>query len=93
MVHYSGVSIIDLKQVNISFQKLIPEKSGKVTCLTIQKAPTRKSFKGDHWILPELKQLVTQTNHKKSLISLMADITLRYTAKTRFANLHKIPFI
>ena len=65
MVHYSGVAIIDLKQVNISFQKLIPEKSGKVTCLTIQKAPTRKSFKGDHWILPELKQLVTQTNHKK----------------------------
>ena len=93
MVHYSGVSIVDFKQVNISFQKLIPEKSRKVTYLTIQKAPTRKSFKGDHWILPELKPIFTQTNHKKSLISLMADIALRYTAKTKFANLHKIPFI
>ena len=93
MVHYSGVSIIDFKQVNISFQKLIPEKSRKVTYLIIQKAPTRKSFTGDHWILPELKPIVTQTNHKKSLISLMADIALRYTAKTKFSNLHKIPFI
>ena len=45
------------------------------------------------WILPELKQPVTQTNHNKSLIFLMADIALRYTVKTRFANLHKIPFI
>ena len=97
MVHYSGVSIIDFEQVNIgwdlpgNFQKLIPKKSGKVTCLTVQK--TRKIFKGDHWILPELKQLVTKTNHNKSLIFLMADVALRYTVKTRFANLHKIPFI
>ena len=37
-------------------------------------SPTCKIFKGDHWILPKLKQLVTQTNHNKSLIFLMADI-------------------
>ena len=72
-----------------SFLKLIPEKSGKVTCLTIQKAFT--NTKDFHCILPEL--LVTQANHNKSLIFLMADIALRYTVKTRFANLHKIPFI
>ena len=95
MVHYSGVSIADFEQVNIgwdlsgSFQKLIPEKSGKVTCLTIQKAFTNTFFKGDHWIVPELKQLVTQAKHNKNLIFLMADIALRYTVKTSFANLHK----
>ena len=82
MLHYSGVSIVDLEQVNItwdlsgSFQKLISEKSGKVTHAWQFKwlSPTRKIFKGDHWILPELKQPVTQTNHNKSLIFLMADI-------------------
>ena len=74
-----------------SFLKLIPEKSGKVTSLTIQKAFT--NAKDFHCILRELKQLVTQANHNKSLIFLMADIALRYTVKTRFANLHKIPFI
>ena len=72
-----------------SFLKLIPEKSGKVTCLTIQKAFT--NTKDFHCILPEL--LVTQANHNKSLIFLMADIALRYTVKTRFSNLLKIPFI
>ena len=56
-------------------------------------SPTCKIFKGDHWILPKLKQLVTKTNHNKSLIFLMAHVALRYTVKTRFANLHKIPFI
>ena len=30
---------------------------------------TRKFFRGDHWIVPELKQLITQTNHNKNLIS------------------------
>ena len=68
----------------------IPEKSGKLTCLTIQKASTtRKFFKRDHWIVPKLKQLFTQTNHNKNLIFLMADIALRYTIKTSFGNLHK----
>ena len=67
----------------------ILEKSGKVTCLTIQKAFTNTFSKGDHWIVPELKQLVTQTNHNKNLIFLMADIALRYTVKI-FENLHKI---
>ena len=52
-------------------------------------SPTRKLFKGGRWIVPELKQLVTQTYHNKNLIFLMADIALRYTVKTRFANLHK----
>ena len=65
----------------------IPEKSGKVTCLTIQKA--FKFFKGDHWIVPELKQLVTQTKHNKNMIFLIADIPLRYTVKASFANFHK----
>ena len=54
---------------------------------------TRKIFKRDHWFLPELKQLVTQTNHIKSLVFLMADIALRYTVQTRFTNLHKIHFM
>ena len=68
----------------------IPEKSGKVTCLTIQKAFTNAQvFKGDHWIVPKLKQLVTQTNHSRNLIFLMPDIALQYTVKTSFANLHK----
>ena len=53
-----------------------PEKSRKVTCLTIG-------------IVPELKQLVTQANHNKNLIFLIADIALRYTVETTFANLHK----
>ena len=55
-----------------------PEKSGKVTCLTIQKAfiNTCKFFKGEHWIVPELKQLVTQAKHNKNLIFLMTDIAL-----------------
>ena len=48
-------------------------------------SPIRKFFKGDHWILPKLKQLVTQTNHNKNLIFLMADIVLRYKVKARFA--------
>ena len=56
-------------------------------------SPTRKIFKGDHWILPELKQLVTKTNHNKSLTFLMADVAPQYTVKTRFANLRKFPFI
>ena len=80
MVHYSGVSIIDFEQVNIawdlsgSFQKLIPEISGKVTSWQFKRlSPTRKIFKGNHWFLPQLKQLVTQTNHNESLIFLMAD--------------------
>ena len=49
--------------------------------------------KGDHCILPEIKQLVTETNHNKSFMFLMADVALQYTIKTRFVNLHKIPFI
>ena len=96
MVHYSGVSIIDSEQVNIewglsgSFQKLESRKN--LEKLHYERlSPT--ILKGDHWILPELKQLITQTKHNKSLIFLMADIALRYTVKTRFANLHKIPFI
>ena len=44
---------------------------------------------GAHWTLAELKQVVTQINHNKNLIFLMADIALRYTVKTSFANLHK----
>ena len=68
----------------------IPEKSGKFTCLNFKRlSTTREFFKGDHWIVPELKQLVTQANNDKNLISLMADIALRYTVQKSFANLHK----
>ena len=82
MVHYSGVSIVDFEQVNIgwdlsgSFQKLESRKNLEKSHAWPFKrlSPTRKIFKGDHWILPKLKQLVTQTNHNKSLIFLMADI-------------------
>ena len=55
-------------------------------------SPTRKVFKGDHWIVPEMKKLVTQTNHNKNFIFLIADIALRYTVKTSFTNLHKSIF-
>ena len=97
MVHYSRVSIADFEQVNIgwnlsgSFQKLKSWKNLKKSHAWPVKrlSPTRKFFKGDHWIVPELKQLVTQTNHNKNLIFLMADIALQYTVKTSFANLHK----
>ena len=103
----------------------IPEKSGKVTCLAIQKvfnnthvferdlsgsfqklesrknlekshawpfkrfSATHTFLNGDHWIIPKLKQIFTQTKHNKNLIFLMADIALRYTVKTSFANFHK----
>ena len=69
----------------------IPEKSGKSRASWPFKRllPTCKFFKGDHWIVPELKQLVTQTNHNKNLIFLMAEIALRYTVKASFANLYK----
>ena len=78
MVHYSGVSIIDFEQVNIgwdlsgSFQKLESRKNLEKSHAWPFKrlSPTRKIFKGDHWILPELKQLVTKTNRNKSLIFL-----------------------
>ena len=91
MVHYSGVSIIDFEQVNIgwdlpgSFQKLESRKNLEKSHAWPFKrlSPTRKIFKGDHWILPKLKQ---QTNHNKSFIFLMAHIALRYIVKTRFAN-------
>ena len=43
-------------------------------------------FKGDDQIVPELKQLVTQTRLNQNLIFLMADIALRYTVKTSFTN-------
>ena len=55
----------------------IPEKSGKVTCLTIRKAFTNTQvFQRRPLDCTELKQLVTQTNHNKNLIFVMADIAL-----------------
>ena len=51
-------------------------ESGKFTCLTKRLSPARKFFKGDHWIVPELRQLVTEPNHHKNMIILMADIGL-----------------
>ena len=85
MVHYSGVSIVDFDQVNVgwdnsgSFRKNL-EKSHSWPFKRL--SPTYKFFKGDHWIVPELEQLVTQANHNKNLIFLMADIALRYTDKS-----------
>ena len=69
----------------------IPEKSGKVTRFTIQKALTKNTpvFQRRPLDCTRSKQLVTQTNHNKNLIFLMADIAFRYTVKTSFANLHK----
>ena len=91
MVHYSGVSIVDFEQVNIgwdlsgSFQKLESRKNLEKSHAWPFKRPsqTRKFFKGDHWIVPELNQLVTQTKHNKNLKFLMVDIALQYTVKTR----------
>ena len=96
-IHYSGVSIVYFEQLDIgwdlsgSFQKLEPRKNLEKSHASPLKrlSPTRKFFKGNHWIVHELKQLVTQANHNKNLIFLMADIALRYTVKTSFANLHK----
>ena len=97
MVHYFGVSIVDFEQVNIgwdfsgSFQKLESRTNlEKLHTRSFKRlSPTGKFFKGDHWIVPELKQLVTQTHHNKNLIFIMPDIALRYTLKTSFANLYK----
>ena len=51
---------------------------------------TRKLFKRDHWIVPELKQFVTQTTkHNKNLVFLMDDIALQYTVKACFAYTNK----
>ena len=70
-----------------SFQKLESRKNLEKSHASPFKRPsqTRKFFKGDHWIVPELNQIVTQTKHNKNLIFLMADIALRYTVKTSFA--------
>ena len=65
MVHYSGVSILDFEQVNIgwdllaSFQKLESRKNlEKSHAWPLKRlSPTRKFFKGDHWIVPKLKHL------------------------------------
>ena len=78
MVHYSGVSIVDFEQVNIgwdlsgSFQKLESRKNLEKSHAWPFKrlSPTRKFFKGDHWIVLDLKQFVTQANHNKNLIFL-----------------------
>ena len=78
MAHYSGVSIVDFEQVNIgwdlsgSFQKLESWKNLEKSHAWPFKrlSPTRKFFKGDHWIVLDLKQFVTQANHNKNLIFL-----------------------
>ena len=94
MVHYAGAFIVDFEQLNMgwdlsgSFQKpefrenlenshAWPFKKFSSTC---------KFFRGDHWIVPELKQLVTQANHNKNLIFLMTDIALRYTVLQIYTN-------
>ena len=74
MVHYSGVSIVYFEQVNTGwelsgrFQKLeSPKNLQKSHAWPFKRlSPTPKFFKGDRWIVPELTQLVTQTNHNKS---------------------------
>ena len=65
MVHYSGVSILDFEQVNIgwdpsgSFQKLESRKNLEKSHAWPFKrfSPTRKFFRGNHRIVPELKHL------------------------------------
>ena len=69
MVHYSGVSIVDFEQVNTgwdlsrSFQKPKSwknlEKSHAWPFERLSRTP--KFFKGDHRIVPKLKQFVTKT--------------------------------
>ena len=94
MVHYSGVSIVDFEQVNIkwdrsgSFQKLESLKNLEKSHAWPFKrlSPTCKFLKGDHWVVPKLKQPVTQTNHKENLTFLMADIALRYTVLKIYTN-------
>ena len=69
----------------------IPEKSGKVTCLTIQKDFTNTHvFQRRPLDCTRTKStyhsIITQNvKRNKNLIFLMADIALRYTVKTSFA--------
>ena len=91
MVHNSGVSIVDFEQVNIvwdlsgSFQKLEPRKNPERSHAWPFKrlSPTSKFFKGEHCIVPELKQFVTRTNQNKNLIFLMADIALWFDTQLK----------
>ena len=55
-----------------SFQKLESRKNLEKSHAWPFKrlSPTRKFFKGDHWIVLDLKQFVTQANHNKNLIFL-----------------------
>ena len=68
MAHRSGVSIVVSEQVNIrwglsGFQKPDSRKNLEKSHASPFKrlSRTRKLFKGDHWIVPELKQFVSQT--------------------------------
>ena len=96
MVHYSGVFVVDFEQVNIGcylWKTRIPENPGKVTLLFRRLSTIRKFFNRDHWNVPKLKHLVTQTKHNKNLIFHIADIALRLTVKTSFFKFTQInPF-
>ena len=69
MAHYSGVFIVDFEQVNArwdlsgSFQKPESRKNLEESHAWLFKRISRtdKFLNGDHWILLELKQFVTQT--------------------------------
>ena len=60
MAHYSGLSIVDFEQVNAGWDLSGSfEKSHAWPFERLSR--TDKFFNGDHWIVPELKQFVTQT--------------------------------
>ena len=64
--------ILDGWDLSVSFQNLESQKNLEKSHAWPFKrlSPTRKFFKGDHWIVLDLKQFVTQANHNKNLIFL-----------------------
>ena len=94
MVHYSGVSIADFEQLDIgwdlsgSFQKLESRKNLEKSHAWPFKrfSPTCKCFKGDHWIVPELKHV----SLKQSIIRIWYFLWLLLLFDTQFKQVLQI---
>ena len=74
------------------FQKTrIPEKSRKVTCLTIQKAfNNRQVFQWRPLDCTRIKTTCHSIKAQEEFDISYGDIALRYTVTRSFANLHKL---
>ena len=91
MAHYSGVSIVVFEQVNTewdllkSFQKPGSRKNlEKSHAWPFERlSRTHKFFNGDHWIVPELKQFITQTTCSHQNLSKTFQKISKSTSYTR----------